>query len=612
MSSVNPYNLYKKKENIYPSLNSRRENNNKYKTRQDLLSHNLNYNQNPKVYIKLDPEYLENNYKNEERQFDPNYKDNSFSYNLNNNNSTIGNIFKKKSPYLKEEQNTNSPIKLKKKNLIYGNKTLDDIKRKRNSINDNNNNEYKTISPIKKYIEKKNFNFYINNGIYAQGNNNIKEDVYPNKSLELNNLYNNRYNFNNINEQYIKTETERNRTLPYFKINIYQKKMVNIFIQIINKVLQRHKKKDILNSFFDKLKQYYSDKNDFKHKFQKKNTKYNEYKNIINNYVKTSNNNSKNDNEFSKNIKNRNKNINTERNNNSSLKPQKTDYSLNDKKRLKELQKKYDKIYEKKKNSTISVDDKYLDYMLRKTKTQYDLSKINKNNNNESLIGQNKTKLLKNKLISYVNTNRNKPYSNSKKFNSFSKFKENFEDNFNIGTPSKSNSRNSNKIITKRLKITPKISKNIKEEKENINNKKEENYEIYNIKDIITPDKRLYVYINYITLNNKDKSKKFRLDYYNDDLLKISNEININLYGLNKKKKRFKSSNYFIKNSKILSKIEEEPFEKNNNNNISNNDKQNEINKNNVNMGEAILILEKYKNKLKKETVKKNIDNYKK
>ena len=45
--------------------------------------------------------------------------------------------------------------------------------------------------------------------------------------------------------------------------------------------------------------------------------------------------------------------------------------------------------------------------MLRKTKTQYDLSKINKNNNNESLIGQNKTKLLKNKLISYVNTNRN-------------------------------------------------------------------------------------------------------------------------------------------------------------------------------------------------------------
>ena len=43
-----------------------------------------------------------------------------------------------------------------------------------------------------------------------------------------------------------------------------------------------------------------------------------------------------------------------------------------------------------------------------------------------------------------VNTNRNKPYSNSKKFNSFSKFKENFEDNFNIGTPSKSNSRNNN------------------------------------------------------------------------------------------------------------------------------------------------------------------------
>ena len=531
------------------------------------------------------------------------YRTNNYTFN-DNYNIKNNSIYMKQYPYLKNQRNKSSPINLNNNYLIYWNITLDDSNRKRNSINDNN--EYKTVSPIKKYIEKKNFNFYINNGIFTQGNNNTRDEIFLNKSLEINKLHNNRYNYNNINDSY-NNENQRSTELPYLKMNIYQKKMINIFAQIINKNIEKHRKKEILSTFFNNFKAYYLQKNvSNKHKFQKKNTKYNEYKNIINNYVKN-NSNSKQENELNKNIRD-NKIIN-DRNNN--LREQKTDYNQNVKKRLKELQKKYEKIYEKRKNSTISIDDKYNGYMLRKTKTLYNLSKNNQNDeNNESFIEKNKVKLLKTKLIRNANTNtyRNKkplinlkqriyPYSNSKSFSN----------NKNLGnTPTKN--VDNKKIITKKLKITPKISKNLKEEKENINNKKEEIYQIYNIKDIITSDKRLYVYINYITLDNKEKEEENKLDYYDDEFLRISNEVDIYINGLNIKKNKNKSNNYLLKKPKHLSKIEEEPYDKNCM--ISSKDKENIANKNN--MAKAILILEKYKNKLKKEILNKNIVNYKK
>ena len=609
MSSGNANNLYKRKDNANQSINSIRDKKNiSYKTRTDILDNNLNYSQSPYVYIKLDPEYLENNYQNEEKKYVQNHKTDNYTINDNysiNNNSINENEYMQQYPYLKNQRSTASPMNLNNNYLMYGNNTINDSNRKRNSIN--NNNEYKTVSPIKKYIEKKNFNFYINNGIFTQGNNNTSDEIYLNKSLEINKLHNNRYNSNNINDSYNNNKNQRSTELPYLKMNIYHKKLINIFSQIINKIIEKQRKKKILSRFFNNFKAYYLQKKvSNKHKFQKKNTKYNEYKNIINNYVKN-NSNSKQENELIKNIKD-NKTINGRNNN---LKAQKTDYNQNDKKRLKELQKKYEKIYEKRKNSTISIDDKYNGYMLRKTKTFYNLSKKNQNdeNNNESFIMQNKAKLLKNKLIRNANTNtyRNKkpqiklkqqiyPYSNSKSFSN----------NKNLGdTPTKN--IDNKKIITKKLKITPKISKNIKEEKEGINNKKEKIYTIYNIKDIITSDKRLYVYINYIELDNKEKEKENKLGYYDDEFLRISNEIDICINGLNIKKNKIRSNNYLLKQSKYLSKIEEEPYDKK----FMLSSKVQEKISNKNNMEKAILILEKYKNKLKKEILKKNIVNYK-
>ena len=185
-------------------------------------------------------------------------------------------------------------------------------------------------------------------------------------------------------------------------------------------------------------------------------------------------------------------------------------------------------------------------------------------------------------------------------------YSKSFSNNKNLGdTPTKN--IDNKKIITKKLKITPKISKNIKEEKEGINNKKEKIYTIYNIKDIITSDKRLYVYINYIELDNKEKEKENKLGYYDDEFLRISNEIDICINGLNIKKNKIRSNNYLLKQSKYLSKIEEEPYDKK----FMLSSKVQEKISNKNNMEKAILILEKYKNKLKKEILKKNIVNYK-
>ena len=86
---------------------------------------------------------------------------------------------------------------------------------------------------------------------------------------------------------------------------------------------------------------------------------------------------------------------------------------------------------------------------------------------------------------------------------------------------------------------------------------------------------------------------------YDNSLLKISNEININIYRLNKNKKRLKR--YILKNYNNLSKIEEESYSRGNEKMIINND-----------IEKGILKLEKYKNKLKNETIKKSIINLKK
>ena len=584
--------VYQKKENKYKYYYSNRDkdNNNRiYKTKTDILPNNLKYEQEPKIYIKLDPEYLENNYKKAEKKYN----------NYNNNNK----IFNKQ--YLNNINNS-----------------VDNDNRRQNSYNDNNNNnkEYIAMSPIKKYIEKKNFNIYLGEGKKA-GNQNDKsninsmnDEIYVNKSVDLNYPKNNRYIDNNANdsESFRSSQTQGNKNIAYLNINIYQKKMIIIFAQIINKIIQKNKRRYIFKIFVNNMSKI---KSTYNKKFQKKNTKYNEYKNIINNYVKANNNNynDSSNNELINKMKNRNKGPIIQRNNNNNLKFQKTD---NDIKRLKELQKKYAQIYEKKKNSNsnISNDFKYRNYILRKTKTQSIFNKNNlynktKQNNNlhdvteilNELNEKKKAKLLKNKLIRNIKDSpqtslRRKfnPYINVNKSQTFYPMP-NLEESEE--TPSKNKNINNNQIIVKKLKITPKLSKNIK--KDNIINKNEEIYKVYNIKDIVTRDKRLYVYINYITLYNKRKEDENSMYYYDNSLLKISNEININIYRLNKNKKRLKR--YILKNYNNLSKIEEESYSRGNEKMIINND-----------IEKGILKLEKYKNKLKNETIKKSIINLKK
>lgn len=586
---------YQKKENKYKYLDSNKHKNNiVYKSKADILPYNIKYyKQEPKVYIKLDPEYLENNYKNAENK------------------------------YLKNQNDLYSPEKDDNKYNNYIN-TSENDNRKISSYNDDNNKENKTMSPIKKYIEKKNFNFYLNKGMKTKNQNqsdnyknNVNEENYVNKSVDFNYSKNNRYiDNNNIDNDSIRSSQTQRKNLDSFNINIYQKKMIIIFIQIINKIIKKNKRRNILKIFLNILKKNnpnIEEKNNYNKKFKKKNTKYNEYKNIINNYVKTNNNNNESfnnkKNELINRMKNRNKESINQRNNNNNLKFQKTE---NDLKRLKELQKKYEQIYEKKKNSTnISNDYKYRNYILRKNKTQNtftqnNLYKSTQNNYlndiTEILNEKMKAKLLKNKLIRNIKDSpqtslRRKfnPYINNQKSQTFYTMP-NLEESEE--TPSKRNNINDNKIIIKKLKITPKLGKNIK--KDNIINKNEEIYKIYNIKDIETPDKRLYVFINYITLYNKKKYEN-NMNYYDNNLLKISNEINIDVYGINESKKKYRFNRYPIKKSKNLSKIEEESYSRGNDKSKNDND-----------IEKGILKLEKYKNKLKSETIKKNIINFKK
>ena len=55
--------IYVEKEITYEKIDSPYKTYKIYKTKQDILPYNSKYKPNQKIYIKLDPEYLENNYK---------------------------------------------------------------------------------------------------------------------------------------------------------------------------------------------------------------------------------------------------------------------------------------------------------------------------------------------------------------------------------------------------------------------------------------------------------------------------------------------------------------------------------------------------------------------
>ena len=542
---------------------------------------NIKYQFNNKVYIKLDPEQFEQNYKNNEsKTIQANDEINSI-YNrsiFNTINSNNNNKIFKKAFYLRNSNN-NSLIRNNVNKTINGNNyTIDSYQDK---INDN-----RKYSPIRKYIEKKNFNFYINNE--TKGNNISQKIPRINNTLEYK-IINNKYLINNskkmINNNFKINQNYKNNDIP--TLNIYRQKMITIFVNIINKTILKNIKKEF-NNFFDGLKLIKKESFDY----TKKDQKYNEFKDLIYSYVKT------NYGSHLGTIFNRPRNGNTLMNsmiiekeslnqrNNNTLIFQKTFNKKTDKNRLEELQKKYEKIYERRKSANKTDINFYMRKTNKESKIQNNLNESSNNKNDIDIDKLRERMLIKRKLfLNQLKINKpiieklnlNQEMNKSMSFNNNDKIschKNNFEIKELYKSYGNQTQKNEKKnVIINKLNISPSFNKNNKKynskstdlSKENsyrsINNtsrnlninkkvKIREIYSIYNIKNIVTSDKRLYVYINYITLYNKKNEKENKRKLYANDLLEISNKIIITYISsdLNVNKNR----------QKILSQIDEE------------------------------------------------------
>jgi hypothetical protein len=175
----------------------------------------------------------------------------------------------------------------------------------------------------------------------------------------------------------------------------------------------------------------------------------------------------------------------------------------------------------------------------------------------------------------------------SQEFNHSSKFKNQVIYNSYSNTPKNSiifipnreeSQNNKNRIIIKKLKITPKLSGNFKRKSSNSIGKQNENkisreiFKVYNVKNIVTSDKRLYVHINYISLyNDKKNYHKNKNNYYKNNLLKISDKININF---NQRRLILKSNK---KHEKLSNIIEENSVKNNNSSNENDNEDNDDI-----------------------------------
>ena len=409
MSAVNNYrNREKYNRNTENSdyNHNNTNNNNKnalYKTKTEVLPINAKKSPNKPYYVKIDPENFEKKYNKEKYNLPNTRKDNNYNNGNNkiSNSSTNSSI---KTPfYLRDTKDRKSPIKYNENNFIYytSNTSKNKSRKFDKNTNDNKNKLIKNVSPVKSLNANR-----INNSKYSaiQTNNNL--DKNKNNRLYNNNNYNNVFsdkknisenanNNININRAYRSRDNDRDNKIP--SLNIYQKKLATIFVRIIDKIISKHKKNEIMNKFFENLKNDFYNNNsesvDVPQLFNKKDSKYNEYKykDIINNYSKTNNtllitpNYNKNQNSIE--LINRMKNDKKEpiykiNNNNKELRTKPVSNKKKDMKRLKELEKKYEKIYENKKNT--SFDNNFRNYMLRKYKTQNSLmpKKLSDNNNN--------------------------------------------------------------------------------------------------------------------------------------------------------------------------------------------------------------------------------------
>ena len=493
-----------------------------YKKETKVFSKNQN-NKDKNIYFNTYREYPENNYNNSQQNF--------FHYN-NINNPQIPKYI----PF----------------NVINNNISSNDrIYQKYYYINERN-------TPLHNYSTINNNNFrssipdFFENKIEK---NNLEENNYLNKTSGFKALNRTLSYYNNKSRLYSASKSDNLNLNDYqlylrqnskFYLSIYRNKLIKVFVKNINKIIEKNKKKQIIKRFFNNLKNNYNRKsiksNYFNNKYIQSDHKYNEYKDMIYNYIKSKNDLPMSeiynmlrpkDKFFFNTINKKDNNINNKQRdksskNSSGILPKKIEIE-----KFKKLQKKYGTIYSTKKKQTLSFEDKIKNYINQKTIESTPSINIDNHIPRKKIIFKHKIKKSKN-LSNIISEERKK--------------------NENINENDKSNNTlKSNKSMKRKKRLDSNSSSKSYKTLSDFRNV----YNIYIIKNIITSDKRLFVYIKYINLDNFKNKKK---NAYTKDILEISEIMNINI----NRNKNMKSN--IIKHKKKLSKIEEETDDKLNNN----------------------------------------------
>ena len=523
-----------------------------FKTRSQIFNNKKNSRMQQKDLNQVNNSFTNKNFfqfRNYFNQYNSNSQEGSnyIPFNIINNNILSNDTIYQKYYYI-NQRNNQMNIYQKNNNV---NKTYF-----RNFKNENKlNNQYeRRKSP---FIKNINLGYLKNENLKIKKRSKINENNFMNKTARPYFLNRTLSSFDekpkfysmNIMDKLNSKETQlsfRQKSKKY--LNIYRDHLVKIFVKNINKIIDKIKKRELMRKFYNNMKRIYYEKryktNYLNDKYNQSNAKYNEYKNMIYNYIK-----SKSDLSITSmyNIlkpKDRKKHNSTNKKNMKNYKTNgKSDGNLDEKKeknqieRLKKLQKKYGKIYMEKKRE-ISFEGKINKYINQKT-IENTSSKTPDND-----LPRNKFNLIR---------------ENKKNFSEI--FLKEKERNVNLQTEiypymiHKSPEIIENKIknMHKRKKTTNSLTSN--KSYNNLTNFKKI-YNIYITKNIVTSDKKLFVNIKYISLDNFKSTKAF----FPNTVLKISKLVKINYIGNNNIKKHIKIHN------KKLSNIEEEIDEKINSN----------------------------------------------
>ena len=523
-----------------------------FKTRSQIFNNKKNSRMQQKDLNQVNNSFTNKNFfqfRNYFNQYNSNGQEGSnyIPFNIINNNILSNDTIYQKYYYI-NQRNNQMNIYQKNNNV---NKTYF-----RNFKNENKlNNQYeRRKSP---FIKNINLGYLKNENLKIKKRSNLNENNFMNKTARPYFLNRTLSSFDekpkfysmNIMDKLNSKETPlsfRQKSKKY--LNIYRDQLVKIFVKNINKIIDKIKKRELMRKFYNNMKRIYYEKryktNYLNDKYNQSNAKYNEYKNMIYNYIK-----SKSDLSITSmyNIlkpKDRKKHNSTNKKNMKNYKTNgKNDGNLDEKKeknqieRLKKLQKKYGKIYMEKKRE-ISFEGEINKYINQKT-IENTSSKTPDND-----LPRNKFNLIR---------------ENKKNFSVI--FLKEKERNVNLQTEiypymiHKSPEIIENKIknMHKRKKTTNSLTSN--KSYNNLTNFKKI-YNIYITKNIVTSDKKLFVNIKYISLDNFKSTKAF----FPNTVLKISKLVKINYIGNNNIKKHIKIHN------KKLSNIEEEIDEKINSN----------------------------------------------